>query len=273
MPELPEVETVVRFLQPRLALKTIDSFHPLNGHDKVVEGSAPALFNRQVSGQTITRVRRRGKYIILDLNKGHILIHLRMTGRLLIKPGPRDNPNHFTAEFRFKDGSSSFLKDTRKFGRIGYQKSLNSLNKKLGVEPLSDAFTSDWLYAGLKNCKRMLKPLLLDQKFIAGLGNIYVDEALWVARIHPRSLSQRVGKLKVIQLHGAIRRILSRAIEYKGTTIISFAYGEETKGEYKNQLQVFGRQNSPCPRCNRDIRKIFVAQRGTHFCPRCQRKR
>lgn len=273
MPELPEVETVVRFLNPRIARKTIASFHCLNGHNKVIEGSTPILFSRQVAGQTVALVHRRGKYIILDLTKGHILIHLRMTGQLMMKPNCHDNAKHFRARFDFKDGTSLFFKDTRKFGRITYRDSLVSLNKKLGVEPLSSDFTPAWLNAGFKNCKRMLKPLLLDQKFIAGLGNIYVDEVLWAARIHPQSLCQRLGKQKVTLLHGAIVRILSRAIESNGTTIISFTYGEKSKGEYQDKLQVFARDKYPCFRCNTKIRKIFVAQRGTHFCPHCQRKR
>ncbi len=132
-------------------------------------------------------------------------------------------------------------------------------------------FTKDWLYKKFaKKVKRQLKPLLLDQSFIAGLGNIYVDEALWFAKLHPQRIGSSVSRNKSNVLHGAIQRLLQTAIDNQGTTIINFYFGEGKKGNFREQLQVFGRQERACPRCESVIKKIRVAQRGTHLCPRCQ---
>jgi len=164
-----------------------------------------------------------------------------------------------------------FFRDTRKFGKIYICKNLNWLEDRLGIEPLSKHFTPIWLYKQLQQRKRIIKSFLLDQKFIAGLGNIYVDEALWKAGIHPKAISNRIGKKRCEKLCYAIQNILSKAIENKGTTIIDYSYGKNKKGNFTNQLQVFGKENKPCPQCQRSITKIFVVQRGTHYCKICQR--
>ena len=140
----------------------------------------------------------------------------------------------------------------------------------MGIEPLSNNFTTNWLFQNLNDSKRQLKPLLLDQSFIAGLGNIYVDEALWYAKLHPQQIGSSVSRKKSTALHSAIQRLLQTAIENQGTTIINFYFGEGESGNFKEQLQVFGRQNKNCPRCDSIIEKTRVAQRGTHICPSCQ---
>jgi len=273
MPELPEVQTVVNFLKPTLENKIIESILPEKNFSKVLVGKSPQFFKKQLNGQKITRIWRRGKYIVMDLTKGHVLVHLRMTGQLFLKNSDSENTKHIRAIFQFRDGSVLCFKDTRKFGRITFMASLAALNDRLGLEPLSEEFTSDWLSAGLKGKNRMMKALLLDQGFIAGLGNIYVDEFLWSARIHPRALSSNVSRPKSRFLHQAIITGLERAIKQKGTTIINFTFGSGSSGSYQDNLQVFGKQNLPCPRCKTLIQKIFVSQRGTHFCPRCQIKK
>ncbi len=159
----------------------------------------------------------------------------------------------------------------RKFGRLYYYETLDFINQKLGVEPLSKHFTDEWLYQNLQNNKRQLKPLLLDQSFIAGLGNIYVDEALWFAKLHPQQIGSSISRKKSDILHSAIQRLLQTAIDNQGTTIINFYFGEGKKGNFREQLQVFGRQGKNCPRCKSVIEKIRVAQRGTHICPLCQK--
>ncbi|MFH1853309.1 MAG: DNA-formamidopyrimidine glycosylase [Candidatus Neomarinimicrobiota bacterium] len=272
MPELPEVETVVRSIRPLIAGKTIAAVFTAANYPQVIATHSPQKFNRLVAGQSVVAVGRRGKYIVISLDTGFILIHLRMTGRLLSRLGENDKPQHVTITINFQDGSKLFFKDYRKFGRIYFTANADFLEEKLGVEPLSDKFTDKWLSTGLKQSSRKIKPLLLDQSFIAGLGNIYVDEALWTARIHPETSSKRISPSKVRQLHAAIQNILQRSIEQNGTTIINFAFGENSTGEFVNELMVFGRESQSCLRCGTTIIKIRVGQRGTHFCPKCQQK-
>ncbi len=271
MPELPEVETVVRYINPNIVGKIIESVKPQNNYDKVLATHDPKQFNELVNNKSIMDVSRRGKYVVIHLETGFLLIHLRMTGRLLLKLSDEDQPKHLTAIIHFKDKSNLYFKDYRKFGRIYYYETLDFINQKLGIEPLSKNFTKDWLYNNLEKSNRQLKPLLLDQSFIAGLGNIYVDEALWFAKLHPQQSGLSVSRKKSEVLHGAIQRLLQTAIENQGTTIINFYFGEGKKGNFSEQLQVFGRQEQACPRCDMIIEKIRVAQRGTHICPRCQK--
>jgi len=272
MPELPEVETVVRYLRPNIVGKTIQRITPQNNYDRVLTTHTARQFNKLVKGQVINTVVRRGKFIVFNLGRGHLLIHLRMTGRLLLKLSKDDKRKHLTAIVYFIDKSSLYFKDYRKFGRLYYYDSMDYINQKLGLEPLSKNFTIDWLYKNLQNSKRQLKPLLLDQSFIAGLGNIYVDEALWYTKLHPQQIGSSASRKKSNILHSAIQGLLKTAIDKQGTTIINFYFGEGKRGNFSEKLQVFGRQGKNCPRCKTIIKKIRVAQRGTHICPRCQRK-
>lgn len=270
MPELPEVETVVRFIRPNIVGKTIQNIVPQNNYDKVLATHTTEQINALIARQAIIDVTRRGKYIVLNLDQGYLLIHLRMTGRFLLKLSEDDKSKHLTAIINFTDNSALYFKDYRKFGRLYYYDSMDYINNKLGIEPLSKNFTEDWLYKNLQNSKRQLKPLLLDQNFIAGLGNIYVDEALWYAKLHPQQIGLSVRQKKSDILHNAIQKLLQTAIDNQGTTIINFYFGESKRGNFREQLQVFGQQNNSCPRCKTIIEKIRVAQRGTHICPRCQ---
>jgi formamidopyrimidine-DNA glycosylase len=272
MPELPEVETVVRYLRPKIAGKTIQRITPQNNYNRVLATHTARQFNKLVKGQVINTVVRRGKFIVFNLSRGHLLIHLRMTGRLLLKLSKDDKLKHLTAIIYFTDKSSLYFKDYRKFGRLYYYDSMDYINQRLGIEPLLKNFTTDWLYKNLQNSKRQLKPLLLDQGFIAGLGNIYVDEALWYAKLHPQQVGSSVSRKKSNILHNAIQKLLQTAIDNQGTTIINFYFGEGKGGNFSEQLQVFGRQSKNCPRCKTIIEKIRVTQRGTHICPCCQRK-
>ena len=170
-----------------------------------------------------------------------------------------------------QNGKELYFKDYRKFGRFYYYESLDILEKKLGCEPLSPSFDLLYLLNGLKKSRGMIKPKLLDQSFIAGLGNIYVDESLWEARIHPRKISMNIGNQKIKKLWRAIPSILKSAINYNGTTIINFSYGNKIPGGFKKYLNVFGKEGSPCPRCQTKLKKIFVGQRGTHYCSKCQK--
>jgi formamidopyrimidine-DNA glycosylase len=271
MPELPEVQAVVNHYKPILINKTIQSIDHLNGYRKVFETHSTNQLNHQLIGEIITDVSRRGKYIIITTPKGYLCIHLRMTGQLQLGCTPNDNPKHFTALISLTDKSKIYFKDYRKFGRIYFYKKLDFLNSKLGPEPLSTAFTYKFLRQELKKSKGMIKPKLLNQKFIAGLGNIYVDEVLWKSKIHPIKASNKISGIKTKRLHIAIPEILKKSINFNGTTIINFSPGNKTKGKFSEYLNVFGKQGSNCSQCQTTIKKIFVGQRGTHYCPNCQK--
>ena len=270
MPELPEVQTVVNYLSDNVLGKTISSIESPNNHAKTFVDGTLNDFYQILQQKEIHKIWRRGKYIIFDLDKGYLLFHLRMTGRLILQLPSSGDIKYVSAKLTFQDGSELFFRDTRKFGRIYYCNNLDWLENKLGLEPLSSGFTAEWLHDQLKQKNRMMKPLLLDQSFIAGLGNIYVDEALWQAGIHPESRSSQIGTKKTDSLCCGIKNILKKAIALNGTTIINFSYGQNSMGSYKEKLKIFGKTDQPCPTCGNPILKIKVAQRGTHFCPKCQ---
>ena len=268
MPELPEVETVVRHLKPDLIGQKIISFQ--SNWSKVLDNINIDHFLETISDQKILDVTRRAKFIVLNLEKGFIPIHLRMTGRLF--PNDRiPDEKHISAVFQLSDIFLIF-KDTRKFGRIYWYDEWSDFDIKHGIEPLGELFTQEWLLMSIHSKKRQMKALLLDQHFIAGLGNIYVDEALWSARIHPLSISNKVSSVKIKRLHRSIRAILESAIVYNGTTFINFSFKDGIPGSYRNQLQIFDREGLLCKRCNTTIKKIRAAGRGTYYCTRCQKR-
>ena len=271
MPELPEVQTVVDYLKDILPGKTIQSVQSPNGYKGVFENGALANYRAFLYKRQIQSIRRRGKFIIMELDSGFLLFHLRMTGRFILEFPDKSEIKYISFQLIFSDGLNLFFRDTRKFGRAYICQNLDWLENCLGIEPLSNHLTPTWLYQQLKQRKRMMKPLLMDQRFIAGLGNIYVDEVLWQAKIHPKAISITIGKVRCIKLCIAIKDILKNAIKYKGTTIIDFRYGSNEKGRFKKELKVFGRIKTPCSRCSIPIDKIFVSQRGTYYCKKCQR--
>jgi formamidopyrimidine-DNA glycosylase len=277
MPELPEVETVCRTIRPFVTGRTFVDCCVYWA--RTVSPADPGWFQESVAGQRITGVERRAKFIVLRLESGKVLtVHLRMTGELLyVLDGnnclnPLREP-YLRAEFGFENGGRLLFYDIRKFGRIQLLNvaEWQGLDEELGIEPLSDAFTPDALKTLLGSRRRQLKPLLLDQTVIAGLGNIYVDEALFMARLNPLQLSNQVSARKARDLHSAIVTVLTNAIEHRGTTLSDYRGGTGQQGEYQSLLLMYGRKNGgPCPRCGRPVRHITVGQRGTSFCPRCQ---
>ena len=271
MPELPEVQSVVNYFKPLLLNETIHSVNHLNDYPKVFETHTTSELNKHVSNKKITRIWRRGKYIILNLSNGHLCIHLRMTGQLQVGSNLNDNTKHFTALINLKNKSKIYFKDYRKFGRIYFFKNLDILNYKLGPEPFDPSFNYKYLKNNLNKSRGMIKPKLLNQKFIAGLGNIYVDEVLWKCRVHPITRCDKISAIKIKRLLSAIPEILQKSIDFNGTTIINFSPGNKTKGEFAKYLNIFGKQNQHCSHCKTIIKKIFVSQRGTHFCPKCQK--
>ena len=271
MPELPEVQTVVDFLKDQLPNQMIKSVQSPNGYDGVFENGSLKEYQAFLCGHQILSISRRGKFIIMELDNGFLLFHLRMTGCFMLEIPDTKELKYVSFQLKFSNGSKLYFRDTRKFGRAYICQNLDWLENRLGIEPLSDNLTPLWLFHQIKQRNRLIKPLLMDQRFIAGLGNIYVDEALWQAKIHPKTISSRIGKSRCNKLCIAIQDILNHAIENKGTTIIDFNYGRNEKGRFKNKLKVFKRTNEPCPRCSMPISKMFVSQRGTHYCKKCQR--
>lgn len=270
MPELPEVETVVRYLRPLLIEKKLHSVTVPTHYQNALHGISAEHLSRAITNQRIADVKRRGKFIVLELDTAFLCIHLRMTGRLLLGTLGAEQAKHVTATFNFCDGTSMHFKDVRKFGRIYHYTDLKPLDRKLGVEPLSSSFTAAQCAAFFGNRSRMIKPLLLDQAFVVGIGNIYADEILWASQIHPARKASTLMEQDFKNITKHTKKILRASIQKNGTTFQSFYYGEEASGAFVDFLQVFGKTNSPCLRCGTIIEKIKLAQRGTHICRQCQ---
>jgi formamidopyrimidine-DNA glycosylase len=265
MPELPEVQTVADHIKPDLIGKYIVGIEPV--WKKVLHNFTP----KDLSGKyQIQNVSRRAKFIIIELEDFLLAIHLRMTGKLYLLE-QKQRPKHSSAIVYLENSNNLIFEDTRKFGRIYMYKDLSEINSRHGPEPLGKEFTIEWLLTNLKKKKRNIKALLLDQSFISGLGNIYIDEILWESGIHPNSISCAIPKTKVSRLYSAIQNILKEAIRQLGTTFISFSFLNGRSGNYSNELKIFGRQDKPCNICSNAIKKIKVAGRGTHVCTKCQK--
>ena len=276
MPELPEVETVVRLVRPRLVGRTIVGVEVRWA--KTLGGLGRARFEQAVTGARVARVWRRAKYAVMDLERagspaGHLVGHLRMTGRFQVDPPEVDPGPYARLSLHLDDGRRFHFVDVRKFGRMWFTREPELLLGKLGPEPLGEEFTAGWLAGELERRARQLKPLLLDQAFLAGVGNIYADESLHEARLHPLTRSDRVGRAGAARLHAAVRRTLSAAIEREGSSFDTFYRTPEGQpGQYQEQFRVYARDGQPCPACGATIVKLVVGQRGTHVCPRCQRR-
>jgi formamidopyrimidine-DNA glycosylase len=271
MPELPEVETVARGLDSALSGHAFSSVKVL--WDRSLIPPEPKWFAARLQGRRIRAVGRRGKWLVMTLDgNGSLLVHLRMTGRLLLGSEACLDTRHLRVLFLMDNGQSLSFIDQRKFGRIALVGDTAQMLGTLGPEPLSAEFTIS-RFARMLACRsRAVKPLLLDQRFLAGLGNIYADEALWRAGIHPLRRSNELSLHDVSNLHAAIRHVLLSAIRFGGTTLPDAAYrtasGEE--GNYGQHLVVYGREKLLCPRCGSRIERTRVAQRGTRWCPGCQ---
>ncbi|MDQ3005186.1 MAG: bifunctional DNA-formamidopyrimidine glycosylase/DNA-(apurinic or apyrimidinic site) lyase [Chloroflexota bacterium] len=264
MPELPEVETIARKLEPELIGRTILDADLRWG--RTLAMPSPALFKRQIKGQVIKQVTRRAKYFILNLSDASLLIHLRMSGDLSIRSSTNRPEKHDRLVLKLSGNRSLFFNDTRKFGRVWLTSTPEELLSRLGPEPLSRDFTSRWLYNALSKRQRQLKPLLLDQTFLAGLGNIYTDEALHIARLHPLAVSNSVTMEQASALREAVRKVLKEGIRRNGASIDWVYRG----GEYQNYFRVYDREGKSCVVCGAEIKRITVGQRGTHYCPECQ---
>ena len=268
MPELPEVETVVRTIRPSLVGATIAELEILD--PLVVRMPDLQVLRDGVEGGRIASVSRRGKHIIVELeSRPCLLIQLGMTGRLILGSAS-ESPDYARLRFGLSDGSVLWYADLRKFGRLCLAADSGQFLCKLGPEPLAGDLDDDGFRALLAGRKRPIKPLLLDQAAIAGLGNIYADEALYRARIHPETPAGALSDEAASALLEAIRSALAQGIENRGTTISDYVDGRGAAGHNQERLQAYGRAGEPCLRCGAPMERMRLAGRSACFCPVCQ---
>jgi len=296
MPELPEVETIRRTLAPRVAGRVIEAVEVRT--PKFIVGASPEEFERAVAGRRITDLDRRGKFLIIHLDggptgqtrdaphdegPGDILIHLKMAGQLVwCEPkaslgATRDRHTHVV--FRLDDGHELRFADVRHFGRIYFaggdrknpilRRALKTL-AGLGPEPRPGRLKWSAFRDALASRRARIKPLLLDQGFVAGLGNIYADECLFRAGIHPLRRGSSLSEPEARALFEAMKEVIAEAIEFKGTSVRDYVDGEGRRGRFAERLSVYGRTGEPCPRCGAEIHRLVIAGRSAHFCPTCQ---
>lgn len=274
MPELPEVETIVQGLKPEiLNHKIIDI--KIN-YSKILENMSPEKFRKNLLNKHFTNISRRAKYIIFHISdKKYLILHLRMTGKLLVKNNDDKASKHDHVVFLLDNGKQIFYNDTRKFGRFYLTNNPEEKLGKLGPEPLGSEFLFEKFSSKLSKSQRNIKALLLDQHFVAGLGNIYTDEALWEAKIHPQQSAYQISTIKRKALFQAIKNVIRKGIENRGTSLgdgkTNYVSSDNNSGKNQHELNVFARTGEPCPNCQSLIKKIVVSQRGTHFCPKCQK--
>lgn len=294
MPELPEVETVARDLQRWVAGATIADAEVR--WERTIRHPQPSdRFVGEIRGATIRRVGRRAKSVLLHLADGRVMtVALRMTGALIVAPPGTPDDRYARVVFRLADGRELRYRDVRKFGRIGLWERggaprrpranvqgqgvaerrapyrVGDVFARHGPEPLARSFSAERLAARLKGRSARLKTLLLDQSFIAGVGNIYADEALWRARLHPLRAADTLTPVEVRRLHRAIRAVLRQGIANRGTSLADYVGADGEPGDNAERLSVYRRTGQPCLRCGREIARIVVGQRSTHFCAGCQ---
>jgi len=276
MPELPEVETVRRSLLPVVLEKPIEKVEI--PYPRILQHITVQDFQAQLLGRRFLDLTRRGKYLIFDLEgELELVAHLRMTGRLIYySDSAIARAKHTSAIFSFGSLGELRFEDVRKFGTLdlvkkGEYDQIKGL-KELGVEPLSKEFTWQLLAEMTKGRSAKIKGLLLDQSKIAGLGNIYVDESLFLAKIHPERTAQSLKQAENKRLHRAIQEVLAEAIEGQGTTLRDYRTGYGREGSFQNKLQIYGKKGEKCPRCGVDLEHKKVAGRTSHYCPACQRE-
>lgn len=271
MPELPEVETFRRHLlqgtvgAPSILGKKISQAELL--WERTLAEPAAEEFLTRVQGQFITGIGRRGKFLLVNLSRDSLIFHLRMSGELVVEEQINPLGKHYRLILNFTDGYRLAFNNIRKFGRVWLTDQPAMIIGSLGTEPLADDFTAESLHALLHARSRQLKYFLLDQEMIAGLGNIYADESLYRARLHPARKSDSISERESRRLWQSIREVLQEGIQNQGSSIDWMYQG----GDYQKYLSVYNLEGQPCKRCKTPIKRIKIAQRSTYFCPDCQR--
>ncbi len=280
MPELPEVETIARNLRGENAHRRHVLREQAAGAETIIGRTVLSAevywdrtiavpekgFTERIAGRRVESVGRRAKYLLIELDRDTLVIHLRMSGDIHLRPAGDPPAPHDRVIFHLSDELDMAFNDTRKFGRVWLLDDTTSLFKNLGPEPFGPLFTAEWLYENLQKRSRQIKPLLLDQAFLAGVGNIYADESLHRAGIHPLRRSDSLSKEEAAALRDHIRDVLQEGIRNNGASIDWVYRG----GGFQNLFRVYDREGVPCSTCGNLIEKIVVGQRGTHYCPQCQ---
>jgi len=262
MPELPEVETIRQDLLPVVKGRVIQRVEVVDARS--LKGISAKEIKRELPGEKILDIERRAKYLLFKLASGKFLvIHLGMTGRLLFSPD-----DWVKVIFYLSKNKVLYFSDARLFGKVRLYPHYPNL--RLGPEPLSPEFTAESFYQLLQKRKAAIKLVLLDQKFLAGIGNIYAQEALFRAGIHPKRPAKNLSKEEVRKLHKAIKEVLSEALGYRGTSDSWYVDARGKKGAFQFRLRVYGREGEPCLKCKTKIRRMVMGNRGTYYCPKCQ---
>jgi formamidopyrimidine-DNA glycosylase len=272
MPELPEVETIRRDLEPLIVGRTVRSAWVSENARRLVQLIPPQAFCAQLEGQRIERLSRRGKYLILNLESGLIwVVHLRMTGRFQHSVVRCPESPYLRARFELNDESHLCFADLRKFGMMWLVDDFSVVNAEIGPEPLEESFDLKGFTVALKRRSAPIKAVLLDQTVLAGVGNIYADEALFTAGIRPTKPASALAKPAVARLHRGIRDVLLIALGDRGSSFSDYVDASGQQGAHQLNVKVFRRTGGPCYACGSEIRRIKVGGRSTHYCPRCQK--
>jgi formamidopyrimidine-DNA glycosylase len=275
MPELPEVELVVRSLRDIIVGRTIVAAELL--YQRLAPAHTPRNFAKLLRGVTIVAVERRAKFILFKLDSEHTLVtHLRMTGRFLLLRQEDEVPKHTTAVFYLDDETRLIFNDQRHFGMMKIVKNgkLAKLFADLAPEPFGDEFSPEYLFDVMQTSRRSIKEFLLDQTKVCGLGNIYASEALSISAINPKTPANKVSRKRVAPLHSAIVQVLFDSIEHGSTLIVDPNRVEDSYygGEYESRWRVYDQEDKPCQKCAAPIRRVVQGSRSTFYCPRCQRR-
>jgi formamidopyrimidine-DNA glycosylase len=273
MPELPEAETIAADLRERIEgarVRAVSVFRP-----DILAGTDPARLGRRLRGRRLTRIGRRGKNVVFELDDGgRVLVNLGMTGRLITSDAPNARQmNHVAARFALDGGRDLLFDDTRRFGRIEVLEpsAWSVRDAALGLEPLSEGFTPDAFWKLVRRSRTPIRNRLLDQRFVAGVGNIYANEALFLARVRPRRGARTLRRREADALRIGLRDVLRRAVEARGTTLRDYLGGGGQIGGFQPRLKVYGREGEPCPTCSTPIKRVVLTNRSAFYCPRCQR--
>lgn len=270
MPELPEVETTKRGIQPHLEGQAISAVIVRNGKFRI---PVPLEINTLCAGKTIKAVQRRAKYLLIQLSSGYLLIHLGMSGHLRVVPEQTPPGKHDHIDIQLTNGSALRFCDPRRFGLFVYineNPHQHALLSHLGPEPLSQAFTADYLYQRIRTKAQPIKSVIMNPEVVVGVGNIYAAESLFLTGVHPLSPAKNLQEETCSLLTGHIKTILAKAIEAGGTTLRDFYAFDGKPGYFRLSLNVYGRKNQPCLQCDNPIDALIIGGRNSAFCPQCQ---
>jgi formamidopyrimidine-DNA glycosylase len=270
MPELPEVETVARSLRPKIIGRKIIGVR--NSWPRHIDRPEYSEFSERIRGRIITNVARRGKFLLFPLdNADSLIIHLRMSGHLAVIKSETPTDKHTHTIFELDNGQELQFRDTRKFGRVYLVTNQDEVLGKLGPEPLESEFTAEKLSEILRGRRRAVEPFLLDQTMIAGIGNIYADEALFYAGLHPQRKTDSLDTQDIKRLHEGIQHVLQLGIQREGASISTYLKPDGEKGNMQEDVMVFRRTGELCFTCGEPIQRIVLGGRSTHFCKNCQK--